>query len=66
MNIATIIDEHLLPPHGNCQGLSYGQLALLLLTYIISEADHRLCCVEKWERERESIVPVYYSIDYTN
>jgi transposase len=48
MNIAAIIDENLLPPHGNRQGLSYGQLAVLLLTYIISEADHRLCCVEKW------------------
>ena len=48
MKIATIIDEHLLPPHGNRKGLSYGQLAVLLLTYIISEADHRLCCVEKW------------------
>lgn len=48
MNIAQIIDENLLPPHGNRKGLSYGQLAVLLLTYIVSEADHRLCCVEKW------------------
>lgn len=48
MNIAAIIDENLLPPHGNRQGLSYGQLAILLLTYIISEGDHRLCCLEKW------------------
>ncbi len=48
MNIAEIIDENLLTPHGNRKGLSYGQLAVLLLTYIVSEADHRLCCVEKW------------------
>ena len=48
MNIAAIIDENLLTPHGNRKGLSYGQLAVLLLTYIISEADHRLCCLEKW------------------
>ena len=48
MNIAAIIDENLLPPHGLRQGLSYGQLAILLLTYIISEGDHRLCGVEKW------------------
>ena len=48
MNIGAIIDENLLPPHGNRQGLSYGQLAILLLTYIISEGDHRLCGVEKW------------------
>ncbi len=48
MKIAEIIDENLLPPHGNRKGLTYGQLAVLLLTYIVSEADHRLCCVEKW------------------
>lgn len=48
MNIAKIIDENLLPPHGNRKGLTYGQLAVLLLTYIVSEADHRLCCLEKW------------------
>ena len=48
MNIAAIIEENLLPPHSNRQGLSYGQLAILLLTYIISEGDHRLCGVEKW------------------
>lgn len=48
MNIAAIIDENLLPPHGLRKGLSYGQLAVLLLTYIVSEGDHRLCCVEKW------------------
>ena len=48
MNIPEIIDENLLPPHGNRKGLSYGQLAVLLLTYIVSEADHRLCCLEKW------------------
>ncbi|MGK7872831.1 MAG: hypothetical protein AB4426_05815 [Xenococcaceae cyanobacterium] len=29
-------------------GLSYGQLAVLLLTYMISQADHRLCAVEPW------------------
>ena len=48
MNLDTIIDEKLPSPHGNRKGLTYGQLAILLLTYIISEADHRLCCVEQW------------------
>ena len=50
MNIDTIIDKKLPSPHGNRRGLTYGQLAILLLTYIISEADHRLCCVEQWVR----------------
>jgi hypothetical protein len=48
MKVAEIIDEHLAKPHGNRQGLSYGELAVLLLTYIVSEGDHRICCVEKW------------------
>ena len=48
MEIEKLIDQELPPPHGNRQGLSYGQLALLLLTYMISQADHRLCAVEPW------------------
>jgi hypothetical protein len=43
MCIERLIDEQLPPPHGNRQGLSYGQLAILLLSYIITQADHRLC-----------------------
>jgi transposase len=48
MCIERLIDEQLPPPHGNRQGLSYGQLAILLLSYIITQADHRLCAVESW------------------
>ena len=48
MEIEELIDQELPPPHGNRQGLSYGQLAVLLLTYMTSQADHRLCAVEPW------------------
>ena len=48
MQIKQLIDQELPPPHGNRQGLSYGQLSVLLLTYIITQADHRLCAVEPW------------------
>jgi len=48
MEIAKWIDKSLSPPHGNHQGMSYGQLSVLLLTYIITQADHRLCAVEGW------------------
>jgi hypothetical protein len=48
MEIEKLIDQELPSPHGNRQGLSYGQLAVLLLTYITSQADHRLCAVEPW------------------
>lgn len=53
MKVGSIIDNHLAPPHGNRQGLSYGELAVLLLTYIVSEADHRICCLEKWVYEHQ-------------
>jgi transposase len=51
MNLPTLIDQHLPQPHGNRQGLSYGQLSVLLLAYILSQADHRLCAVEPWVRQ---------------
>lgn len=46
MEIAKCIDQKLEKPHGNYQGMSYGQLSVLLLTYIITQSDHRLCAVE--------------------
>ncbi len=36
MEIAKWIDKQLKQPHGNHQGLSYGQLSVILLIYIIS------------------------------
>ncbi|MBD1807161.1 transposase, partial [Microcoleus sp. FACHB-SPT15] len=51
MQIEALINQELPPPHGNRQGLSYGQLAVLLLSYIITQADHRLCAVESWVKQ---------------
>ncbi len=51
MQIEALINQELPPPHGNRQGLSYGQLAVLLLSYIITQADHRLCAVETWVKQ---------------
>lgn len=51
MQIQFLLDLELPTPHGNRQGLSYGQLAVLLLTYILTQADHRLCAVESWVRQ---------------
>ena len=56
MEIASIIDQELAPPHGNRKGLSYGQLAVLFLTYVVSQSDHRLCAVEPWvEKHRQTL-----------
>jgi len=56
MEVSKIIDQSLSKPHGNHQGLSYGQLSVLLLTYIISQEDHRLCAVEPWVKAHREIL----------
>jgi transposase len=47
MGVQTIIDE-LYNPHGNRQGLSVGWLVVIFLTYILTEADHKMCPVQEW------------------
>ena len=42
MRIVELIDENLPVPHGNRQGLSYGQLSVLLLTYILESGKNHL------------------------
>lgn len=40
-------------PHSNWEGLSYGELAVLFLTYVLYMHTHRLCSMEEWvERHR--------------
>jgi transposase len=51
LQIAEIIDGCLPASHGNRQGLSYGQLSVLFLSYIMSQGDHRLCAVEDWSNQ---------------
>ncbi|MBW4589685.1 IS1634 family transposase [Aetokthonos hydrillicola Thurmond2011] len=56
MEIAKIIDQKLNKPHGNHEGMSYGQLSVLLLTYIITQSDHRLSAVEPWVEAHRRIL----------
>jgi len=51
MHINTIIDAVLGPPHGNWQGLSYGQVALVFIAYILTECNHFLSPVQDWVRD---------------
>ncbi len=53
MEIAHIIDRGLPQPHGNRKGLSYGQLSVLFLSYVVSQSDHRLCAVETWVEKHQ-------------
>lgn len=48
LELHDLLDAALPSPHGNRQGLSYGQLIVLMLTYIMTQADHRLCAIETW------------------
>ncbi len=48
MHIDRIIDAVLGPPHGNRQGLSYGQLAVVFIAYILTKCNHFLSPVRGW------------------
>lgn len=47
MRINEIVDS-VFSPHGNWQGLSYGKLAVIFLTYIVHSLNHHLSGVESW------------------
>jgi transposase len=51
MGIPAIIDA-VIEPHGNRQGLSVGWTVVGWLSFILSEADHRLSFVEPWAASR--------------
>jgi len=52
MGIPQIVDE-IIVPHGNRQGLSVGWTVVGWLSYIVTEADHRLSYVESWAKTHE-------------
>ena len=55
MNIAKLLDKHI-PVHGNRKGLSLGNVVMIWLSHILSEASHRMNQVQQWaERKREVI-----------
>ena len=64
LEMAQKIDKHL-PSHGNRKGLSYGQLACVWLTHIISQADHRMNQVRQWATQRsntlQTLMPIAFA-----
>lgn len=52
LRVAELIDKHF-PTNGNRTGLSLGQMCVIWLTFIISQADHRLNQVEPWVAEHQ-------------
>lgn len=55
MRIAEMIDG-IWHPHGQWEGLSYGQLALLFVTYIIHQRSHRLMKMEGWLNDHRTVI----------
>lgn len=55
MQVHTIIDR-LWSRHGNWQGLSYGQLALLFVAYVIHRRTHRLMSMESWLNDHRVVI----------
>lgn len=52
MRVAELIDQHF-PTNGNRTGLSLGQMCIIWLTFILTQADHRLNQVEPWVAEHQ-------------
>lgn len=55
MQVHIIIDA-LWSKHGNWQGLSYGQLSLLFIAYIIHRRTHRLMNMENWLNDHRTVI----------
>lgn len=51
MGVADLLDAHF-PTHGGWAGLSLGRTAVVWLTHVLSQADHRLCQVQPWAERR--------------
>lgn len=47
MGVQELLDQHF-HTHGNWQGLSLGCVAVIWLSHILSQADHRLNQVQPW------------------
>jgi transposase len=51
MQVPQLVDE-CFPTHGNWEGVSLGQVVSIWLTFILSEANHRMSHVEPWAERR--------------
>jgi len=55
MRVAEMIDA-VWHPHNNWQGLSYGQLAVLFLTYVLHMRTHHLSAMEDWVTKHRTVL----------
>lgn len=55
MDIQQIIDSIFIP-HGNWSGLSYGQLAVLFIIYVLHSLTHRFSGMESWVNQHRTVI----------
>ncbi len=55
MNVQHLIDSIFIP-HGNWSGLSYGQLAVLFITYVLHSLTHHFSGVEAWVNQHKKVI----------
>jgi transposase len=51
MQVDTIIDRVLGSPHGNWEGLSHGEVALVFVAYVVMGCTHFLSPMQEWARK---------------
>lgn len=51
MKLSELLDKHI-PTHGHRKGLSVGELSVVWLAHILSQADHRMNHVQEWGSRR--------------
>jgi transposase len=51
MNLVELLDKHF-PTHGLRKGLSLGEVSVVWLSHILSQADHRMNRVQEWTTRR--------------
>jgi hypothetical protein len=55
MGVQEIIDS-IFTPHGNWSGLSYGQLAVLFITYVLHSLTHTFSGMESWVNQHRTVI----------
>jgi len=55
MGVAEVIDSIFLS-HGNWSGLSYGQLTVLFITYVLHSLTHHFSGMESWLNQHKTVI----------
>jgi hypothetical protein len=62
LRVAELLNE-CFPTHGNWDGLSFGHLVAVWLTFILSESNHRLSHLQPWAASRVQTLRAALGVD---